>query len=220
MELSAFKTYVKRDFKRTDKDTEIARAYNDMLKWLSIKMPIGDYKLQSYVETSIGIEDYELPCNLIQLQHPIKLIDGANLNGGFPLENISKAEYDIREPNPNGSNVNKGKPTAYTIYSRSILLTPVPDLASYVMEINWSKRPVDQIVDTDTPLLGIEYDELLKWGTIERLYAGMQRYDEALYWGSKYHDQDDEPIGILRDLFSLESSREGTTISQVRNNNL
>ncbi len=220
MELSDFKAYVLRDFKRTDKDVELVQAYNDMIKWISVKMPIGDYKFQSYVPTSIGIEDYELPCDLLHLFHPIKLIDGANLLGGYPLEHISKNDYDIREPNPNGSNPALSKPSAYTVWSRSILLTPVPDLATYVMEINWGKRPVNQVVNADTPSLGNEYDEVLKWGTLERLYAGMQRYDEAVYWGSKFHDADDKPSGALRDLLQAEISREGEAISNIKANRL
>ena len=37
MELSDFKTYVKYDFKRTDKDTELVQAYNDMIIWVAMQ---------------------------------------------------------------------------------------------------------------------------------------------------------------------------------------
>lgn len=221
MELSDFILYVKRDFKRTDKDSEILQAYNDMIKWLSIKMPIGDYKYQSYVTTTRGVEDYETPCDMMHLYHPIRLLDGNNtVDSGFPLHHWTKNEYDFKEPNPNRDNPPLGRPSGYTVWSRSILLTPVPDLATYILEINWSKRPVAQANATDVPLLGSEYDEVLKWGTLERLYAGMQRYDEAVYWGSKIHDADDKPSGSLRDLLQEEVSREGEGISNVRANNL
>lgn len=221
MQLSDFITYIKRDFKRTDKDTEILNAYNEMIKWLSIKLPVGDYKYQSYVTTSVGIEDYELPAELLHLYHPAKLLLGTNsTDDGFPLHHITKAEYDIREPNPNRNNPQTSRPDSYTVWSRSILLTPIPDLATYIMEINWSKRPVAQSALTDVPQLGSEYDETLKQGTLERVYAGMGQIDMAAYWGSKYHDAKGEPSGILIDLLEEETAREGNAIGHVRPNAL
>lgn len=221
MTLSDFKTYVKRDFKRTDKDTEILTAYNDTIRWLSSKMAVGDYKYQSFVNTTVGIEDYELPSNMLHLFHPIKLLLGSNSGDeGFQLDFITKSAYDLREPNPNRNNPQTGRPSAYTIWSRSILLTSIPDSSSYILEINWSKRPVDQASSTDTPSLPQEYDEILKWGTLERLYEGMGQYDVALYWGNKYHDLEDKPKGLLRDLFEEEIGREGDAIGQIQNNNL
>lgn len=221
MQLSDFIVYVKRDFKRTDKDTEIIRAYNDMLTWLSAKFPIGDYKFQSYVLTSPGVEDYELPVNLAHLIHPIRLLDGSNSSdNGAPLNHISKEEYDRREPNPNRNNPSTSKPDSYTVYSRSILLTPIPDLSTYVLEIPWSKRPNTQAQDTDLHSFGTEYDETLKFGTLERLYDGMQQYDVAAYWASKYKDSEGMPIGMLKDLLNNEISREGEAVTIVRPNQL
>ncbi len=221
MDLTEFTAYVLRDFKRTDKTTELVQAYNDMLRWLSAKMPIGDYKFTSYVTTSVGVEDYELPCNLLHLIHPIMILDGSQTNdSGYPMDHLTLDQYRNREPNPNRANPSTSKPQGYTIFSRSILLTPVPDKATYVMEIAWGKRSADQVVSSDVPSLGEEYDEILKWGTLERLYAGMQRYDEAVYWGSKFHDADDQPAGHLKTLLLAETAREGEAIGRIENNNL
>lgn len=221
MELNDFVTYVKRDLKRNDKDTEIIRAYNDMLRWLGAKFPIGDYKFQSYVTTTEGVEDYELPIDLAHLLHPIRLLDGNNSSdNGAPLRRITKAEYDVMEPNPNRNNPSKGKPSHYTVYSRSILLTPIPDAVGYILEIPWSKRPATQAVLTDVHFFGVEYDETLKYGTLERVYEGLQQYDIAQYWAAKYKDPEGKPIGMLADLLRNEVSREGEAISVIRPNML
>ena len=225
MQLSSFKTYVKYDFKRTDKDTELVQAYNDMIKWVSSQMPMGDYKFQSYVLTNAGVEDYELPCQMVHIIHPIKLIIGSGSSDtGYPMEHLSKLDYDKLEPNPNRNAPHVGRPVAYTIFSKSILVTPVPDVATYIIEIAWATRPTELSADAATPELGEEWDEVLKWGTLERLYAGMGLFDEAQYWGSKYHimtpSGDDIPAGLCKKLLQAETNRETINISQVAFNDL
>lgn len=219
MQLSDLKTYVKRDFKRTDKDTEIVQAYNDMIVWVAAQMPHGNYKFQSYVPTVIGQEDYPIPSNAIHLIHPVRLLLGTgSSDSGYSLEHLTKEEYDLREPNPNRTNPsNKSRPSAYTVFSRSILTTPIPESTAYLLEINWSKRPVAQSASTDTPSLGNEWDEVLKHGTLERLYEGIGMLGEASYWGAKYKDAEGMPTGLCLSLFDVERDREepGGLVSTV-----
>lgn len=223
MQFSNFKTYVKLDFKRTDKDTELAQAYNDMVFWLATLMPIGNYKYQSYISTIAGQEDYPVDQvgAMIHLIKPLRLLDGsASSDSGTILIDITKAEYDILEPNPNRTNPSTGRPQKACIYSRQILLWPIPDKSTYLIEKNWSIRPTIQSADADVTLLGVEWDEVLKWGTMERLFAGMEMYDESAFWGSKYHDSYGNPIGICKTLLDIEKDREGKWIGQIKNNNL
>lgn len=222
MQLSDFETYIKRDFKRTDKDTEIIRALNDMIVWVSQQMPVGNYKYQSYVHTVDGQEDYALPSNLIHLIHPIRLLEGTGSNDwGYPMTRLTKEEYDILYPNPNRTSpTDKSKPINYVVYSRSILLGPIPDSANYLIEINWSKRPTTLAADADTPDLGSEWDEVLKWGTLERVYAGMGMKDEAQYWASLYRDAEWNPIGYCKKLFDAERDREIPAVGKIQFNQL
>jgi hypothetical protein len=219
--LSTLRTYVKRDFKRTDKDTEVDQAINDMIMWIATKMPHGNYKYQSWINTAVGREDYSLPTNLIHLMHPIRLIIGTNSSeSGFPLSRLSKEEYDIREPNPNRTSPSTGRPSAYTIFSRSILVTPIPDLATYLLEINWSLRPVTLTADADLPSLGSEWDEVIKHGAMERVYAGMGMMEDANYWGSMYRDLAGNAIGLCATLLDAERDREMPAVGQVKFNEL
>jgi hypothetical protein len=226
MQLSAFKTYVRRDFKRTDKDTELVQAYNDMLMWVQAMMPHGDYKFQSYIFTVAGQEDYPLPCDIMHLYHPIRLLLGTgSSDAGYPLRHVTeKQDYDRHYPNPNRTNPTTARPSSYTIWSRSILLGPVPDLATYLIEINWAKRAADLSGDTEQPSLREEWDEVLKHGTLERLYEGLSQFEEAQYWGAKYHtpgpDGRDVPVGLCARLFERERNMEGETVGVVTPNNL
>lgn len=221
MQLSDFITYVRRDFKRTDKNTEIINAYNEMIVWVASLMPHGNYKYQSYIPTVSGQEDYPIPSNLMNLIHPIKWIEGSGSSqSGFPLERLTKEQYDLREPNPNRTSPSGSRPTAYAIYSRSILLTPIPDASTYIIEINWSKRPTALAADADTPELGAEWEQVLKQGTLERVYAGLGILEEANYWASQYRDQQQNPIGLCARLVDAERDRESTVIGQVQNNQL
>lgn len=219
MELSDFLTYVRRDFKRTDKDQEITDAYNAMIIWVASIIPHGNYKYQSYLTTVVGQEDYPLPSNLMHLIHPIRLLLGSgSSDSGFQLEHLTKEEYDRRQSNPNRSSPSTGRPGIYCIYSRSILLDSIPDLATYILEINWSKRPTTLSADSDTPALGSEWDEVLKWGVLERSYAGLGMLQEANYWASLYRDQAGNPIGLCKRLVDAEKDREMSAIGQVQNN--
>ena len=140
------------------------------------------------------------------------------------LDQISKEEYDRIEPNPNIASPHKGRPTKYTVYDRCILLTPIPDVSTYILEINWAKRKTTLSADADLPELGSEWDEVFKNGTLERLYAGMGQVDLAQYWGSKYHavttEGDDVPVGMCRKLFEIEKNREQIPIGMVHFNDL
>jgi hypothetical protein len=222
--LSTLKTYIKRDFKRTDKDTEIVQAINDAIIWISTKMPHGNYKYQSWINTVDEREDYALPTNLIHLIHPVKFLEGSATNdSGYPLEKVTKEEYDLRYPNPNRTSpTDTGKPYCYTIFSRSILVGPIPDSANYILEISWSKRAVSLSDDADTPDLGAEWGEVIKQAAIERLYAGMGMIEEAQYWASLYRtlDRDQDPVGLAMSLFDAERDREIPAIDGVETNTL
>lgn len=222
MQLSDFLTYLKRDFKRTDKDTEITDAYNDMVMWIAMNMPVGDYKFQSYIASQAGIEDYPLPSNLIHLIKPVRLLLGTgSSDSGYQLEDLTKEEYDARFPNPNRTNPsNLGRPSACTVFSRSILAGPIPDVSTYLFEINWAKRPTTQSADSDTLSLGTEWDQVLKWGSLDRLYAGIGMLEESNYWASKYRDAEGMPAGMAKLLFDAEKDREHRAIGSVQNNDL
>lgn len=220
MILSAFKTYVKQDFKRTDKDTELVQAYNDAIIYIATLMPHGGYKYQSYVPTVASQPNYPLPSDLIHLIHPVRLLEGSGTNdSGYAMDFITKQEYDEWEPNPNRTSPPTGKPKKYCVFSRAILPTPIPDKV-YLFEIDWAKRPTALSGDSDVHTLGSEWDEVLKWMVLDRLNAGIELFAESQYWEAKYKDGAGNPTGMLKTLLDIEREREHKAISSIRNNSL
>lgn len=221
MQLSDFKTYVLQDFKRTDKDTELVRARNDAILYIAVLMPHGGYKYQSYVPTVAGTNNYPLPSDIMHLIHPVRLLEGSGTNdSGYPLVQITKQEYDLREPNPNRTSPPTAKPSHYCIFSRTILPTPIPDKSTYLFEIDWSKAPADQTGDSAAHSLGSAWDEVLKWMVLDRLNSGIELFQEAEFWRSKYEDAEHKPIGQLLRLLDIEREREHKAVGTIRPNNL
>lgn len=214
-------SYIKTDFKRENEDSRILQALNDMIMYIAIRIPHSNYKFQSYANTTVGQEDYPLPDTILHLIHPIRLLEGSTTNDqGFVLKHITKEKYDELEPNPNRVNPSTSQPFYYTIFSRSILLTPIPDKSTYLMEINWAKKPTALSADTDMHSLGSEWDEVIKWGALFRCYSGIGLFDEAEFYRSKYENMNNDPTGIFKILLEKEREYEGSTIGQVKNNNL
>lgn len=226
MNVTNFQTYVKLDFKRTDKDTEILQAYNDSLIAVAVTLPMGAYKYQSYIPLVARQEDYPLPSTIMHLIHPIRYLEGsAQANSGWPLNHITKEVYDKRYPNPNRTTPDDlGTPSDYTIYSGSILIGPMVSAtevtAGALLEINWTVVPTDLSGSTDLPTLPDYWREVLKQMTLHRVYRGIELFQEADWWKSQYEDAEGNPVGLYRRLLEIEENKEQSGISNVRPNNL
>jgi len=185
-----FLTYIKRDFKRTDKDTEIYNAYNDTLRDICSRgEPLEGYAFQSWIPCVVGQEDYPLPVNLLYLHHPVRLITNAANDDGYNLIFVDKERYDELEPNPNRASPTKAHPTRYTVYSNSILVSPIPDSTALLLEINWGRATTTVSNDNDTHnLLAGQWDEIIKYGTLMRLYNGLGLYEDAQVFERLYED--------------------------------
>lgn len=190
---SEFLTYVKLDFKRDDKDTEIIQAYNDTIKHLGNLEGVEGLKFQSWIYTVADQEDYPLPSRNCHIFHPIRCIKGISDSSGYPMNKMSKEDFSERYPNPNAadtSSIPKSQPVDYTIYSNQLSVGPLPDLATYILEIDWAKIPTSQDADSDTQELGEEWEEVIKWGTLARLYEGMGLTAEADRFWTLYTQDD------------------------------
>jgi hypothetical protein len=155
-----------------------------------------------------------LPSTLVHMSHPIRLLDGsASTDDGFPLGFITKDEYDAIEANPNRTSPETGEPAQYTIFSDSILLTPIPDSTDYLIEINWGKQTTSLSADSDTPSFISAWDEVIKWGTIFRFYLGLGLTEDAAPFQALYEQ------GILR-MIDRDKDKKNNWIGTVRNNNL
>lgn len=213
-----FLAYVKETFKRTDKDVEIYRAYNETIYDIAGRYAFEGYNFQSYIPTVDGQEDYPLPTNLLHVIHPARCLEGnATNDDGWNLHYLTKEEYDAIEPNPNRTSPDTGTPTGYTIFSDSLLLTPIPDDEAYLIEINWGKVATALSADGDTPgFLSNQWDEILKWGTLWRTYTAIGLDGE----GKKWHDlYESEEKGVPK-MIQLERDKKQQNIEQIEANTL
>lgn len=190
--LAQFLTYVKLDFKRDDKDTEITQAYNDTIRHLSGLKGLEGRKFTSYITTTVGQEDYALPEGAIHIFHPARFVEGVAIENGYTLNKLSREEWTAKYINPNNStlaNITKGMPTDYCIYEKAVHIGPLPDKATYIIEIDWAKIATTQSANSDIQELGENWEEIIKWGTLFRVYAGMGFDDEATKWFDLYGNE-------------------------------
>ena len=188
--LAQLRTMVKETFKRTDKDTEIDRAINDAYDEMVAAIYPRKSQDQIYKPLIIGREEYPLPDTILRVTHPIRLINTAandSSSSSYPMDFISKDEYDLWEPNPNASTVSdKGPPKKYTIWKNSVLVRPKPDLSTYYIEANVGGVVTRLVEASDATIFVATWDETQKAGTLSRLYLGIQLSGEADLWQQIY----------------------------------
>lgn len=167
-------TYIKQDFIRDDLDDEILVKLNDTIRWMAGNHDFTELNKSCYFTTVVGQPDYALPTDLNILNHPITLLDDSSGNGragSYQMDHISWEDYRRREPNPKTSQTpNKGKPTAYAIRQDAVWLTPIPDLATYKIEVDHNAFPTPLSGGSDYHPFKESDEEMLKAGTLERLY--------------------------------------------------
>lgn len=172
-----------RTFVRTNKTTELKEAINDTHREMVAALGWRKAEDQLYRQCVIGREEYPIPDLVLRVNHPVRIIEpGASNNSSqsYPLEFLTKDEYDEVEPNPNAdpSLISKGKPWAYTFFKNSILLTDIPDKA-YTMELNVGGEAELLVNDSDQVIFAPTWDETIAAGALARLYIGIGHHDTA-----------------------------------------
>lgn len=223
----SIRTSVIQIYKRDDKDTEINTAINETLREMAGCVESRKLQDQKYVWLVKDQEDYALPDNILRIRHPIRLLDTTGSNSdssSYPLKFLTKQEYDAIEPNPNATIKDSGTVWAYTIWKNCILVTDLPDESSrYQLEVNCGNEITTLSADVDEPIFRDFWDETIKAGTLARMYALIQLYDEAAFWSNIYvngftgdHGQIMGGLKLLR--FIDNDHSEAPLI--IRNNNL
>lgn len=214
---SQFLAYVRRVFKRTDKDTEIYEATTDAIADIRLQLKTEDYKEEAYVAGITVLGDYRiaLPADFGHLIGDITLVDDA---GGQTrtLNKISKQSYDEKygdRLHSNIADINDAMPTEYCIYAGQIYLGCVPDAITYKYYMNYTTEEFTEVDanTVDVPFSG-KYRTILRAGVLADLYSGLEFFDEANYWRSLFND------GLLKIKANEDdntSSKEGVTYHGV-----
>jgi hypothetical protein len=180
--LAQLRTYIKRDFKRTDKDTEIDDAVNDTILFMATNYQFDSLHRRAKTSCQVGREDYILPSGLQHIRHPLLLLDTTSSDGragSYPLDHISSEKYDELEPNPNHVSRPTGKPCRYCIRQGAVHLTPIPDRATLEILVPYFCFPTTLSANADVHQFTQDFEPTIKAGCLERLYKGLKMYDLA-----------------------------------------
>lgn len=171
------------DFKRTDKTTELKRALNFTYKEMVACVDPRKQQDQIYKGLVAGREEYPIPDTVLRINHPIRLLEVGSSNRSsqsFPMDYLTKDEYDELEPNPNALTIYGGRPYAYTFWKNSILVTDVPDRSgAYQIELNIGGEASALVEDGDQVIFSPTWDETIKYGAMARLFLGIGFKDSA-----------------------------------------
>ncbi len=190
---SQFLAYVKRIFKRTDKDIEIYEATTDTIADIRLQLKTEDYKEEAYVAGISTIGDYRisLPSDFGHLIGNITLVDD---DSGFTrvLNKISKNAYDAKygdRLHASLVNIDDSIPSDFCIYAKQVYLGSVPDKITYKYYINYTTESFTDIDDATDPVPFTErYRNTLRSGVLAELYSGLEQLEEATYWRGLYNE--------------------------------
>ena len=192
---SDFYTYILNTFKRTDKSTEVYECIVDTIKEIKLRYPTEDYKEVAVTSgiSSLGDYSFDIPDDFGHIIGEIKILED---DSSYPMDSITKQEYDRLESNPEYSGVRTGKPIMYAIYGKKVYLYPVPDSTSYSYEFNYSTEDESTVTSgtSEVPFTD-RYREMLKYGVLSRMYF-MIGVDTD---GVKYRQLFDEQYEFFRE---------------------
>lgn len=172
---SNFLAYVKNISIRTDKDAILYDCITDTI--LDMSRRINSQESQKDIATtatitSLGQYQIALEANL---SWPVSAVRILESNESYQLKKLSKPLFDQNYPWPADPVVDKNKPVDYCIFGNQIWLGPVPDKTTYVYEIVYISGITSVITGSTTAVLFTDlYREILRWGTLYRLYDGLE----------------------------------------------
>jgi hypothetical protein len=183
-----FRDYLVRTFKRPDKDTEIYEAITDTVRDMRKRYPWGEMEEEaSTSDTIMTLGEYQIDVESDFGLRIGNVIVQDGYTNSWELTKLSKEEYDRRYPNPTASDVYKAPPIHYCVFAGQLLIGPVPDTTRYVYHVSYSKEDLVAVTasTSSVPFAGRDR-ETLKYGSLSRLYSGMDEYDKAAFWGQLF----------------------------------
>lgn len=170
---------------RDDMDTELYDALTDTILEMEQLFDFAERQTETISTDTIDtLGDYKIDIeadfgNLIS----IVLIDGTFSQR---LVKTSKALYDILYPNPGDDQV-RAFPYRYSLFGRQLLIGPAPDKITYEYRMAYSQRLTTAVdASTDPVPFSAEYREVLKDGTLARLFENVGKTDRADRFAVKY----------------------------------
>lgn len=177
--------YIKRTFKRTDKDTELYESITDCVIDMRLRFYPEDFKTRSTALTGCTVKgDYSLtlPTDFGHLIGQVSIKDDSSEQYYPPLVKISIEDYDRLYPGRmmDAAQRDTGVPRHFCLYGGDIFVGPCVDKTTYDFLINYTQEAATDIVagTTSVPFTD-KYREVVKAGTLMRIYRDLEMYQEA-----------------------------------------
>ena len=169
---SDFYDYVLRTFKRDDKSTEVYEAITDTIRDLRLRYHFDEATADAVTTDSITVAgDFK-----IELEDTLGMLLGVTVQDGenaSPLILVTKQQFDLLYSDIN-VNSNYGYPRHYCVFAGSIYIGPCPDSTAYTYRLSYSTRGgTVSSSTTAVPFTAVDR-ELVKHGTLSRLYILME----------------------------------------------
>ena len=206
-----FLAYVKQTFKRTDKNTEIYTSIADTVMDMRSRMISDEHSTVSAALTGItAIGDYQLtlPTDFGHLIGDVLIKDTSADDVYLPLRRISKTEWDVKYNQALATAVGNrltGTPTEYCFFGGKIYLGSPVDKLAYEFKINYTTEdaPTYTASTASIPFTD-QFREVVKAGTLQRMFREVGNYPESDIWGAVYVD------GVMNVIENDDFNRDGS----------
>lgn len=179
-------TYVKKTFKREDKDDELVDALQDTLYDMST-----NYEFQvSETETDLVIASdtykYTYPSDYALLVSNVVYIDSGG--SGRALTKLSKTEFDEKYPDISSTTFITGDPEDYMIYANEIYIAPYIKSVTSEKLYLYGADVAAVLGASDSPVYKDRFREVIKFGTLYRAYSDLDMDDKAAKYELLYRN--------------------------------
>jgi len=183
---SSFLSYVKQQFKREDKDTEIYTATADTIMDMRSRFMSDEHMTISNALSGISAQgDYILtpPSDFGHLIGDILVRDTDADDPYTPMNKLTKEEYDriwFRNQASTVGNRDLGVPVDYAYFGEKFYIGPAVEDANFEFKINYTTEDKPTIVaGTDPVPFTDQFREVLRHGVLMRMYMEQENYGES-----------------------------------------
>lgn len=176
---SEMKDYIVRSgFVRDDMETEIYDGITDTIMEMEQAFRFDEREKESTTTDTITVSgDYKIDLET-DFGHlvTVVLLDG---DTSKPLQRVSKAVFELRYTTP-PSQENLGYPESFAIFAGQLYIGPPPQSLTHQYRLSYSQRLTSTIdAGTDPVPFSAMYREVLKDGTLYRLFKNLKNWDTA-----------------------------------------
>jgi hypothetical protein len=177
MTLTEYLTYIKKTFKREDKDDELTDALNDTLYDLTTAYDFQVKQTETAFNLTADTYSYTYPVTYAVLVSEIRYIDSGG--GGKVLNLLNKSTFDRIYPDLKESTFSKGDPNDCAIYGNEIFLAPFPKTVNGEKIYISGSTVAVPLTANDSPSFEDRWREVIKFGTLYRAYSDLEE-DEKM----------------------------------------